>query len=320
MRIPIDQIRPTSTPIREVESEDIDALTQSIKEFGLLQPFGVRPVDDGYEVIFGNARLEAAKKAGLQEVEVVVADIDDDQALIEAGVENLMRTDMSEPEKGRWSLKVRERMGLDQQEWARRLGLSSSAIRNWEALATKLVPDLADLVAPPQRGGYGQEVPEGQLSGYQARQIARLESGRLQRRLAEKTMKERLPGEIVREVRQAIQVAPDEKTVEKILEAPWVRKAEEVIEEIEVEEVREERERREIAEEKKIRWERVPSTKDFLDILKMHQRLIRRGWQAAKDEKIAPDHLHYLTQRMKETVRILQDIIEQMEAKALERY
>jgi len=316
MRIRIGQIRPTSTPIREVESEDIEALTQSIKEFGLLQPFRVRPLDDGYEVIFGNARLEAARRAGLEEVDVVVADVDDDQALIQAGVENLMRTDMSDPEKGRWSLKVRKTMGWSQNDLADRLGLAQRTISYWELQAKQLAPDLAELVQPAKSG----EVAEGRLSGHQARQIAQLKNHGSQRKLAKKAMKEALSGPTLREVRQAIQEAPDEKTVEKILETRWVRRPEEVIEEIEVEKVREERERREIAEEVKLRWERFPSTKDFLDILRMHQRLIKRGWEAARDEKIAPDHLHYLTQRMKETVSILQDIIAQMEAKALERY
>jgi len=194
--------------------------------------------------------------------------------------------------------------------------IRSDSSFTWEIQATQLAPDIAGLVKPAKSG----ELFRDRLSGHQAREIARLHHHGGQRRLAEKAMKEGLSGPTLYEVRKAVQEAPDDKTVEKILETPWIRKAEEVIEEIEIEEVREERERREIAEEKKIRWERFPSTKDFLEILRMHQRLIKRGWEAAKDEKIAPDHLHYLTQRMKETVRILQDIIEQMETKALERY
>lgn len=320
MRIPVDQIRPTSTPIREVESEDTDALTHSIKEFGLLQPFRVRPVDDGYEVIFGNARLEAAKRAGFKEVEVVVVEVDDDQALIQAGVENLLRTDMSDPEKGKWSQKVRERMGWSQQEFAKRVGVSLRRVSQWELLATRLAPDLADLVVPPQRGGVGHEVPEGRLSASQAREIAILDTGRDQRRLAQKVIQEHLPGEVVREVRQAVQEAPDEKTVEKILERPWIKTRDEVAEEIEEEEigVLAKEIGAEIAKEEERRWwEEHPMTKQFLEMLRRHMRLMRRGYESVEREKIPAEHCNYLAKYIEDNVMPLhREIVDGLKEKA----
>lgn len=320
MKVKLKNIKPTSKPIRELESEDIEALTQSIKEFGLLQPFRVRPIDDGYEVIFGNARLDAAKRAGLEEVEVVVADVDDDQALIEAGVENLLRSDMSEPEKGRWSLRVRETMGWSQAQLARRLGLDHSTIAQWESLATNLPPDLAEIIARPQRGGYGQPVPEGQLSAKQAREIARVRGRGHQRSLAEKAMRERLSGELTREVRQAIEEAPDEKIVEKILERPWVKTRKEVAEEIEEAEVEAIVERLEVKEEEEKErawWREHPSTKEAWKYLKMYRSLLDDVLESVEREKIPPEHCNFLANFLeKEMIPYLQGVVARLREKA----
>ena len=312
--IPISKIKPSPKPIRSKWDEKaMEELRKSIAEQGLIVPIKVRPLDGEYEIVYGHRRVEAMRRLGWKECEAIVEGMDLSQAHIQAFIENVQREDLTPMDKARALRAIQEATGWPLMEIERR-GIMSAT---YAGQLLRLLDEPPELTKGLEAVG-AQEA----LGADDVYRIATTLGDDTQAKIAvaKKVQREGLTRDQVRAVARAVKAAPDEATRQAILETPLVRRPEEVIEEIEVERVREERERREIAEEKKIRWERFPSTKDFLEILRMHQRLIKRGWEAAKDEKIAPDHLHYLTQRMKETVRILQDIIEQMEAKALERY
>lgn len=96
MKIALFLIQGSPSPVRTTWDEDkLNELAQSLKEQGLIQPIKVRPLGDEYEIVYGHRRVEAARRAGFDEIEATVEDVDDRQALIQALIENLQREDMT---------------------------------------------------------------------------------------------------------------------------------------------------------------------------------------------------------------------------------
>ena len=90
--VPVSVIRPNPYQPRErFDEESLGELADSIREVGLLQPVLVRPADDGYELIAGERRWRAARRAGLQTIPALVRETDDNSTLEQALVENLQR-------------------------------------------------------------------------------------------------------------------------------------------------------------------------------------------------------------------------------------
>lgn len=130
--VPVDAIVPNPLqPRSDFDPEELDALVASVREHGILQPLLVRPSGDGrYELIVGERRLRAAKRAGLTDVPVVVrSDIADDRTKLEiAIIENVQRLDLNPVERAVAYRKLQERFGMTQEEIARRVGIARSSI------------------------------------------------------------------------------------------------------------------------------------------------------------------------------------------------
>ncbi len=130
--LPISAITPNSRQPRTVFDEDaLDDLAASIKEYGVLQPLIVRPISEGqYELIAGERRLRASKKAGLTEVPVVVRAASAQVSLEIAIIENVQRADIS-PMECAWAYrKLADEFGMSQEQIADRVGKSRVAIAN----------------------------------------------------------------------------------------------------------------------------------------------------------------------------------------------
>jgi ParB family chromosome partitioning protein len=132
--LPISSIDPNRFQPREGFDEDnLIALSESIREVGVLQPLLVRPLegdDDRYELIAGERRLRAAKRAGLASVPAIVRVVDDMASLEQALVENLHREDLSALEEAAAYQQLMEDFHLTQEEVAIRVGRSRSAVAN----------------------------------------------------------------------------------------------------------------------------------------------------------------------------------------------
>jgi ParB family chromosome partitioning protein len=98
-----------------MDEEAIAQLTASVKARGILQPIRVRAMADGYQIVMGSRRVEAAKRAGLESVPAVVAEIDDKDALAESIIENLQREDLDLVDRAHAIRALREVLGL--QSW-----------------------------------------------------------------------------------------------------------------------------------------------------------------------------------------------------------
>ncbi|MGH9185694.1 MAG: ParB/RepB/Spo0J family partition protein, partial [Acidimicrobiales bacterium] len=99
--LPLSSIAPNrNQPRRAFDEETLGALTASIRELGILQPVLVRPIDDDrYELIAGERRWRAAKRAGLQSIPAIVREVADPASLEQALVENLHRDDLNSLEE-----------------------------------------------------------------------------------------------------------------------------------------------------------------------------------------------------------------------------
>ncbi len=130
-KIKLTKIEPNrNQPRKRFEEEALNELSQSIKEYGLLQPIIVTKKDDYYEIIAGERRWRAAKKAGLEEIPVVVRDDDERKNKEIALIENIQREDLNPIEKALGIKSLMDEYGLTQQRVAEILGKARSSIAN----------------------------------------------------------------------------------------------------------------------------------------------------------------------------------------------
>ena len=130
--LPLREIEPDpGQPRKTFDDETLAELSASIAEHGLLQPIAVRPKPSGgYLIVAGERRWRASRMAGLTEVPVIVKDVTDEQAMELALVENLQREDLDPVEEATGIRELMTRCDLTQEQAARKLGKSRSALAN----------------------------------------------------------------------------------------------------------------------------------------------------------------------------------------------
>lgn len=154
-------------------------LSDSIKEYGILQPLIVTKTATGYELIAGERRLQAAKRAGLAVVPVVVKEVGNQEKLELAIIENIQRHDLNPIEEAKAYLRLAEEFGLSQEDVAKKMGKSRSTVANTLRLLT--------LPVEIQRA-----VIDGKLSEGHAKALLAIDNSEKQRALFELILKEEL--------------------------------------------------------------------------------------------------------------------------------
>ena len=132
MDIPIGQLEPNPLqPRTQIDQQEIEELASSIRSMGVLQPLIVRPLSNGrYQIVAGERRWRAARRAGLSAVPCIVRSMDDQTVLAAAMIENLQRTDLNPLEAARGYKRLQDEFGLTQEEVARLVGKSRAAVAN----------------------------------------------------------------------------------------------------------------------------------------------------------------------------------------------
>jgi ParB family transcriptional regulator, chromosome partitioning protein len=131
--LPIEQLGPGPNALRVAfDHGELQGLSQSIRERGLLQPLIVRrrPAGDSYEIVAGERRWRAARLTGIREVPVLISELSDAEAVEIALVENMQRSDLSPLEEARGYAQLVERYGYSQQQLAKAVGKSRSHVAN----------------------------------------------------------------------------------------------------------------------------------------------------------------------------------------------
>jgi ParB family chromosome partitioning protein len=152
--VPIEAIRPSPfQPRRHFAEPELDALAQSIREKGIVQPLLVRPVADAadfelgadFELVAGERRWRAAQRVGLHEVPVVIRTLGDSEVIEIALVENLQREDLSPLEEAEAYSRLTREFGRSQASLAEAVGKSRSHVANTVRLLTLPAPVLRNL-------------------------------------------------------------------------------------------------------------------------------------------------------------------------------
>jgi len=183
-------------PRSHFDEEDLSTLAASIRELGVLQPVLVRPVGDGYQLIAGERRWRAARRAGLERIPAVIRSVDDSTALEQAVVENLHRQDLNPLEEAGAYQQLIEDFGLTQDDIARRVGRSRSAVANILRLF-QLPPSVQRMVR------------DGQLSSGHARALLASPDRAFQEALARRSVDAGLTVRNVEEAVRARQSQPE---------------------------------------------------------------------------------------------------------------
>lgn len=191
--VPIDAVELNpNQPRSHFDEQALDELSRSIAESGVLQPLLVRETRDGrLQLIAGERRLRACRKAGLAEVPVLVREATDQQSLLLAIVENVQRADLDAIEEARAYRALIDEFDLTQEEVARRVGKSRPAVTN--SLRLLQLPEEAQT-----------EVVAGRLSAGHARALLALEGEDARRALAREIVHRQLT---VRDAERAAQRA-----------------------------------------------------------------------------------------------------------------
>ena len=129
--LPVRAIRPNPSQPRKIfRQEALTELADSIRQHGILQPLSVRRVSGGYELVAGERRLRAAQLAGLTEVPCIIMQMDEQQSGITAMIENLQRQDLDYIEEAMGICAMMRQCHMGQEQAARLLGKSQSAVAN----------------------------------------------------------------------------------------------------------------------------------------------------------------------------------------------
>ena len=194
----IDLIRPHPFQPRVTFSEEnLQELADSIKTQGVLQPLLVRNDEAGYELIAGERRLRAAKRAGLTQVPVVIKRVTDDKLLEMSLVENIQRENLNPIEEAEAYHRLISQLNLTQDQASTRVGKSRSAVANF--LRLRQLPDqIKDSITDGTlsmghaRALLGAETSAQQLAAWRAvvsRRLSVRETENLVRRLKSETKK-----------------------------------------------------------------------------------------------------------------------------------
>lgn len=168
----INSVEPNiNQPRKSFDDDKIDDLAESIKVHGVLQPIIVTKKGDYYQIIAGERRWRASKKAGLKTIPAIVRDYDERKIREVALIENLQRQDLNALETAKAIKELMEEHSLTQEEIAKTLGKSRSAIAN-----TLRILNLDERVQ--------ELVADGKISEGHARTLASIESPQKQYKLA----------------------------------------------------------------------------------------------------------------------------------------
>ncbi|WP_058486392.1 nucleoid occlusion protein [Defluviitalea phaphyphila] len=193
--IPVDKIRPNPyQPRKNFDKKALEELTNSIKEYGVMQPITVRMIgNSSYELVAGERRLRACKNAGLDVIPAVLVDVNDQDSAVLSLIENLQREELNFLEESEAYNNLMQDYGFTQEELAKRLGKSQSTIANKLRLL-KLSSEVKKVIL------------ENNLSERHARALLRLPDEKMQFMV------------LKRVISQGLNVKKTEELVEKMIE------------------------------------------------------------------------------------------------------
>ncbi len=213
--LPIYKVEPNpDQPRHDFDEEELQSLSESIAQHGVVQPLTVRELSDGYyQIIAGERRWRAARMANLTEIPAVIIEADDKKAMELALIENLQRQDLNPVEEALGYRALMDDYGLTQEQAAQRVGKSRPAVANALRLLN-LCPEVLEAVR------------KGALSAGHARAVLTLKSDRKQQEAAQKICALDLSVRQAELLCKNLEKDPPEKPVKETLAVNYVAECE----------------------------------------------------------------------------------------------
>jgi ParB family chromosome partitioning protein len=197
-KIPLNKIIKSKFNYRDIE-ENLDELAKSIAQNGLLVPVIVRPLENYYELISGNRRVEACKKLGWKYIPAIIVEMNDKEAFIASLVENIQRETLDPIQEAKAYNDFVHKYGWGSvTELAKLIGKSEPYVSH-RIMLLNLPKEVQDLISTRQ------------LKPSTARELVWINDPRKQKEIAEKAVKEKLS---VRDVRQIVNESKKEKEID----------------------------------------------------------------------------------------------------------
>lgn len=313
MKIPLNKIRPSRFQSRsKMNGQPMAELKASMQEVGLAVPIKVRPLGEEYEIVYGHRRVEAAKQLGWSDIEAFVQELTDEQVMLQGLAENVQRDDLTDTEKGRAFIHLRDDFGMSLRQIGRELGINYAEV----ALCVALVEDenLEPLRAV-ENDCYGNHRAVGDVArkGSIARSVG--DDPALVRKMAEKIAKEGLSAPQADRVAKSVKLAPP-AVKQKLLEheySPLVHDPDRVAQQVKRTPGRdpllEER-----TPKKDAAWRSVPEVKEMLNRLS----IIEKEWAPAfarliEVGKLDPAGYAFVAGRLHRTIDALHRVLDWLE-------
>lgn len=207
VEVNLDELRSNPYQPRKVfEEEALEELAASIKEHGVFQPIIVKKSIKGYEIIAGERRVKASKKAGLSTIPAIIRDFDDTEMMEIALLENLQREDLNPIEEANAYQKIMDAKNLTHEELAKVLGKSQSYVTNMIGLL-RLPEEIKD------------DVVENRLSMTHARILSKMSDKDVIVKLAKKIINEGLSVRDLEEIAKGKDINKVNKVERKVKES-----------------------------------------------------------------------------------------------------
>lgn len=204
-KIKVIEIEPNKNqPRRTFNNESIDELAESIKRYGVIQPIIVTKKNNYYEIIAGERRWRASKKAGLEEIPCIIREDTERKNKEIALIENIQREDLNPIEKATALKEIIEKYGMKQHELAAKLGISRSGIANTMRILN-LDPRVIELAK------------QGKITEGHCRSLLNIEDPEKQYKAALYVVE---TGDSVREVEKQMKIKKKEQVVDQTRYAP----------------------------------------------------------------------------------------------------
>lgn len=222
--VSIDLVRPNPDQPRTLfKDEELEELAQSIQNNGLLQPILVRPYNGSYQIIAGERRWQACKKAGIKAVPIRIKEADNTQALELALIENIQRSNLNPIEEAYGYKRLMEKQGMTQSEIAQKVSKGRSTIANSlrllelpedaqqllfeEKITAGHARAILSVTTPEGREKLTQKLLETRLSVREAEALARLINLGAQGHKVQESVKPKLPSSykrLAKKLRQSL--------------------------------------------------------------------------------------------------------------------
>ncbi|GIV15164.1 MAG: hypothetical protein KatS3mg022_0599 [Armatimonadota bacterium] len=205
--IPVSQIvEDPEQPRRDMDSESLQGLADSLRQHGMLQPIVVKPLHNVnmYQIVIGERRWRAAQMAGLFEIPCIVREVDPEEALTDQLIENLQREDLRPIDRARALQAAKTKLGLSNRDLASRLGISERMVGYMLELLD-LPEEIAEqVVSRPNRPA------EGAITEKHARFLKQLnEMPEVQAQVAEKIKSDHLSTDDTARLVKALRMSPE---------------------------------------------------------------------------------------------------------------